>query len=70
MNEVILMVHVLFGVACLVAAVWLFVDVLNVSEGNLLRIRKVSLGIAGAMWFAFLVGGYWYVTSYKAGTVL
>jgi hypothetical protein len=66
MNEIILMFHVLFGVACMIAAVWLFVDVLNANEGNLARIRKLSWGAAGFMWLAFLVGGYFYVTAYKA----
>ena len=66
MNEIILMSHVLFGVGCLVAAVWLFVDVLNANEGNLARIRRMSWGAACFMWMAFLIGGYWYVNSYKA----
>jgi hypothetical protein len=66
MNEIILMSHVLFGVGCMVAAVWLFVDVLNANEGNLARIRSMSWVAAGLMWLAFLVGGYFYVTAYKA----
>jgi hypothetical protein len=66
MNEIILMLHVLFGVTCMVAAVWLFADVLNANEGNLARIRRLSWGAALAMWTAFLVGGYFYVTAYKA----
>ena len=65
MNEIILMAHVLFGLGCMVAAVWLFVDVLNAREANLGRIRAISWGAAGLMWLAFTVGGYWYVTSYK-----
>ncbi len=65
MNEVILMAHVLFGVACLIAAVWLFVDVLQANEGNITRIQRISWGAAGCMWLAFLIGGYWYVTAYK-----
>ena len=66
MNEIILMLHVVFGITCMVAAVWLFVDVLHASEQNIARIRKVSWGAALAMWTAFLVGGYFYVTAYKA----
>jgi len=66
MNEIILMLHVVFGIACMVAAVWLFVDVLHASEQNIARIRRVSLGAVLAMWTAFLVGGYFYVTAYKA----
>src|ERR1700757_1698908 len=65
MNEMILMTHVLFGLGCMLAALWLFVDVLNASEANLGRIRAISCGAATFMWVAFLVGGYWYVTSYK-----
>ena len=65
MNEIILMTHVLFGLGCMVAAVWLFVDVLNASEANLGRIRAISWGAAALMWLAFIVGGYWYVTFYK-----
>jgi len=66
MTEIILMAHVLFGVGCLLAAVWLFVDVLNASEANLLRIRRVSLAVAGLMWVAFIVAGYFYVVDYRA----
>ena len=66
MNELVMMGHVFFGVACLLATVWLFVEVLNASESNLKRIRKVSFVAAIFMWLAFVVGGYWYVTSYGA----
>jgi len=66
MNEIILMVHVLFGVACMVTAVWLFVDVLHASEANRNRIRKLSWAAAICMWLAFLIAGYWYVVDYPA----
>jgi hypothetical protein len=66
MNEIILMLHVLFGVACLLAAVWLFVDVLHASEANLVRIRRLSWAAAIFMWVAFGIAGYWYVVSYPA----
>ena len=66
MTEIILMMHVLFGVACVVAAVWVFVDALNASEANLHRIQWVSRAAAVLMWLSFLVGGYWYVVFYPA----
>jgi hypothetical protein len=66
MNEVILMSHVLFGVGCLITAVWIFVEALHASEVNVARIRRVSLLSAVSMWLAFIIGGYWYVTFYKA----
>ena len=65
MTEILLMTHVLFGVACMIAAVWLFVDVLQVSQANLARIQTISWFAAGFMWLAFLAGGYWYVIYYK-----
>ncbi len=66
MNEVILMLHVVFGVACLLAAIWLFVDVLHASDSNLIRIRRISWAAAIFMWVAFVIAGYWYVVSYPA----
>jgi hypothetical protein len=65
-NELILMAHVLFGVLCLLASVWIFVDALHASEANAGRIRKLSLGIAATMWLAYLAAGFWYVTYYSA----
>lgn len=66
MSQLILMSHVFFGIVCIVAAMWLFVDVIHVGEGNLARIRRVSLAAAASFWIAFIIGGYWYVTAYKA----
>ena len=64
--EILMMTHVLFGMLCIVSAVWVFVDVLNANEGNLARIRTMSLAVAVCMWLTFLIGGYWYVTFYAA----
>lgn len=66
MNEIILMAHVMFGVACLITTLWVFVDVLNASTANQSRIRLLSRAAAVFMWLAFMVGGYWYVFFYKA----
>jgi uncharacterized membrane protein YwaF len=64
MKEIILLAHVLFGVGCVITAVWVFVDVLNASVTNLKRIRCLSMASAVFMWLAFLIGGYWYVVFY------
>ena len=66
MTEIILMAHVLFGMLCIITAVWVFVDVLNASEANLGRIRTLSAAVAVFMWLAYLIGGYWYVVFYGA----
>lgn len=65
MTELILMAHVLFGVICIIASVWIFVDVLHASETNQARIRRMSWATAMAMWLAFCIAGYWYVFFYK-----
>jgi len=73
MIEAMLLGHVLFGVACFGTAVWVFVDVLNVSATNqaaLGRIRWLSRVSAASMWIAFLIGGYWYVSFYPADKAL
>ena len=59
------MAHVLFGVACLITAVWIFVEVLHASETNQARIRKLSWAAAVFMWLAFCIAGYWSVVFYK-----
>ena len=66
MNEIILMLHVVLGVGCLLASVWLFVDALHARAANLPRIRRVSWLAAICMWLAFIVAGYWYVVFYPA----
>lgn len=64
MNEILLMVHVLFGVACILASVWVLVEVLHASPANHARIQWVSRAAAIFMWLGFLAGGYWYVVFY------
>ncbi len=66
MTQLILLGHVFFGVACILASVWVFVDTLNANEANLPRIRWMSRAAAGCMWMSFLCGGYWYVVHYPA----
>lgn len=65
MNQLILMGHVFFGVICLLAALWVFVECLQASAANYGRIKRASAVAAAAMWAAFLFGGYWYVVYYK-----
>ena len=65
MNQFILMGHVLFGVACILGAVWVFVDALHASAENAGRIRAIAWASAACMWLSFVIGGYWYVTFYR-----
>jgi hypothetical protein len=63
-NNVILMLHVLFGMLCLIGSLWVFVDTLHANPGNLARIRTISILVAVVMWIAYLVAGYWYIVFY------
>jgi hypothetical protein len=64
LNQGFMMSHVLIGVLGILFTVALFVDVLNANEGNIERIKKLSLVVAVLIVVAFLVGGYWYVVYY------
>jgi predicted membrane channel-forming protein YqfA (hemolysin III family) len=64
-NEIILMTHVFFGLVCILASVWVFAETLHASPSNAGRIRKASALAAVAMWVAFIIAGYWYVSFYK-----
>ena len=70
MNEIVLMSHVLFGMLCIVTAVWVFVDVLNANQSNQARIHTLSIAVPVLMWLAFLIGGYWYVLNYAPDKAL
>lgn len=65
-KEIILMLHPTFGVLAMLAAVWVFVEVIHVGERNQARIKTASLVLAVLMWLSFLAGGYWYVTYFAA----
>ena len=60
----VMMMHVALGVIGIMFAVALFVDVLNVNEGNIERIKKLSLAVAVLIVLAYIIGGYWYVVYY------
>jgi len=59
--QISVMVHVLFGVFGIILAVALFVYILNISEKNIPRIRRLSLWMALSMIAAYVIGGWWYV---------
>jgi hypothetical protein len=60
----VMMLHVALGVIGIMFAVALFVDVLNINEGNIERIKKLSLAVAVLIVLAYIIGGYWYVVYY------
>jgi len=69
-KEMILMLHPTFGVLAMIAAVWVFVEALNANDGNIIRLRRVSVLAAVLLWLAYIVGGYWYVVYYGGDKAL
>ena len=65
-SESILTIHVLFGMLGTLAAMWVFVEILNVSEQNRRRMIRMSIVTAGLIWLSFLFGGYCYLFFYPA----
>jgi heme A synthase len=64
LNQGFMMSHVLLGILGILFAVALFVDVVNASEKNSGRIKKLSLAVCVLIVLAYLIGGYWYVVYY------
>ncbi len=65
-KEFLLMLHPTFGVLGMLAAVWVLVEVINLSDTNRGRIKAASLAVAVLIWLSFIFGGYWYVQFYGA----
>jgi len=65
MKELLLVLHPTFGVLSVLAALWVFVDTLNVAAAPPpRRIHYAAQAVAAFLWLSFLVGGYGYVTYY------
>jgi hypothetical protein len=63
-SDVILLAHATFGVTGCMAALWVFVEVLNVRPANMGRVQTAALVAAVCMAAAWICGGYWYVHFY------
>ena len=69
-SDVVLLAHAAFGVAGCLAAVWVFVEVLNAQPANVARIKTAAVVAAICMAGAWTCGGYWYVHFYPAEKAL
>ncbi|OGP59914.1 MAG: hypothetical protein A2V65_07100 [Deltaproteobacteria bacterium RBG_13_49_15] len=64
MENILLLLHPVFGGLATLAALWVFVDTLNAGESSVARIRNVSLFVAILMWLTYFLGGYFYIVYY------
>jgi hypothetical protein len=67
MRDVLLFLHPTFGVLGLVAAVWVFVEALNATDGNQQRIWYGSLAVAGLFVLTWIFAGWYYTVYYHSG---
>lgn len=58
------MPHVVFGVWGIIFAVWALVELLNISEKNLKRLKISSVLSLIFIWLSYIIGGWWYVVYY------
>ena len=63
-SDVILLAHAACGVSGCLAAVWVFVEVLNARAENAARIQIAAIVTAFCMAGAWICGGYWYIKFY------
>lgn len=70
MSDIILLAHSTFGVLGTLAALWVFVETLNATEGNARRVQKAAVLAACFVTITWLLGGYWYVHFYPADRAL
>ena len=64
--EVFVIIHVVFGMFGILAALWMFVETLNSTETNQKRIEIASVVLVICIWLSYVLGGYYYVNYYAA----
>lgn len=64
MSNIILMAHPTFGVLAILCSVWVLAETLNISAGNVSRVRLACLLVSIFIGLTWIFGGYWYVTYY------
>jgi len=66
LSDLILFAHPTFGVIATMSAVWVLVEALNLRGASLLRLRLAAWVTAICLVFAWVLGGFWYVSYYAA----
>lgn len=70
LKEMLLISHVEFGVIGILAGVWVFVEILNATDSNKIRIKYASIIVSVMMVLSYLIGGYWYVIFYGTDKII
>jgi hypothetical protein len=66
MPQIAILFHAVFGGLSALAALWVFIELLNISESNTGRIGSAAVITLVLIWGAYFVGGWYYVTHYGA----
>ncbi len=70
MKEALLMIHPTTGALAILAAVWVFVEAMNASPSNRIRLAWGSVLTPLLMLITLVVGGYWYIIYYATDKAL
>lgn len=66
-KDVLLFLHPTFGVLAIIASVWVFVETVNATEANRLRIWRASLAVAVLFVLTWFFAGWFYTVYYHGG---
>lgn len=66
MPQTAILLHAVLGGLSSLAALWVFIEVLNLNESNVGRIGYAAIITTALVWGAYLIGGWFYVTHYGA----
>lgn len=66
MPQTAILLHAVLGGLSALAALWVFIELLNVNENNTGRIGCAATLTTVFVWAAYFVGGWFYVTHYGA----
>lgn len=66
-KDIILFLHPTFGIFAMLAAMWVFVETLNASDGNQRRIWQGSVWVAILFALTWFFAGWFYTLYYHSG---
>ncbi|MHA1971494.1 MAG: hypothetical protein ACTSW1_00795 [Candidatus Hodarchaeales archaeon] len=64
-NEILILLHASTGSLATISGVWLFSELLNAKQGNIQRIKLLTLGLNFFVWLSYIFGGWYYVFDYS-----
>ncbi len=64
-NELLILGHATVGSLATLTSVWLLVELFHAKDGNVQRIKYLSVLVNIFIWLSYIVGGWYYVYDYS-----